>query len=201
MSTKYVLIALAALAATFMLAQFGMPAAQAPRVTAKLPRQRGAALESFRAYLGLSDMQALQLQDLSRLSRAGTKATSEKIRSHQAMVHEMVNSGVNADGAQFDRLVEELNGLRGQLETSRQELARKAMAILTPDQQRKLAALSSKVHAERQASPQAMPESWPLIYAASQLGLIAPPARGEGLGEGNGLGLSRTSGTIAASLN
>jgi Spy/CpxP family protein refolding chaperone len=198
---KYALIALAALAAVFLLAQLGLPSARAPQAMMKLPQQEGAALESLRSYLCLSVGQARQLQDLSRLNRAETKATSEKIQSHQAVVHEMVNSSAQADEAQFDRLVEELSSLRAQLESSRQELAGKAMAILTPEQQQKLAALLSTVETERQASPEAMPEAWPLIYAASQLGLIAPPAHGERLGESNEPGFRSASGTIAASLN
>jgi hypothetical protein len=96
----------------------------------------------------------------------------------------MLNSGTPADEAKTGRLVLESSALRAQIEASRQELAQKATAILTPDQQQKLETLSSTLQTQRQASPRAMPEAWPMIHAASQLGLIAPPARGERLGAG-----------------
>jgi Spy/CpxP family protein refolding chaperone len=148
------------------------------------PQQQAAALESLRAYLGLSDAQVLQLQDLSTQRRAAMKATSDQIRSNQATLHGMLTSGAPADEAKTGRLVLESSALRAQLQASRQELAQKATAILTPDQQQKLAALPAMAQTQRQASPQTMPEAWPMLQAASQLGLIAPPARGERMGMG-----------------
>ena len=91
-----------------------------------------------------------------------------------------------ADEAKTGRLVLDSSALRNQLQASRQELAQKATAILTPDQQQKLAALPAMAQTQRQASPQTMPEAWPMLHAASQLGLIAPPARGERMGMGAG---------------
>jgi Spy/CpxP family protein refolding chaperone len=179
---KYALIALGALATASLLAQYAGPGARTSRAVARSPQRQAAALESLRAYLGLSEAQVLQLQDLSTQNRAAMKATSDKIRSNQATLHAILSSGAPADEAQTGRLVLEWSSLRGQIEASRQELAQEATAILTPDQQQKLAALSSTLQTQRQASPQAMPEAWPMIHAASQLGLIVPPARGERLG-------------------
>lgn len=189
---KYALVALGALATASLLAQFPGPGPRSGHAMVRSPQQQAAALESLRGYLGLSDAQVSQLQDLSAQSRAAMKATSDKIRSNLATLHEMLNSGPPADEAKTGRLVLESSSLRSQLQASRQELAQKATAILTPDQQQKVAALSSTAQTQRQAAPRTMPQAWPMIRAASQLGLIAPPARGErfgmGLGFHSGLG-------------
>lgn len=181
---KYALAALGVLATASLLAQYGGPPPHRAHPMSHNPQQQAAALESLRAYLGLSDAQVLQLQDLSAQRRAAMKATSDKIRTNQATLHEMLSSGAPADEAKTGRLVLETSTLRTQLQASRQELAQQTTAILTPDQQQKLAALPSTAQAQRQASPQTMPEAWPMLRAASQLGLIAPPARGERVGMG-----------------
>jgi len=180
---KYALVVLGVLATASLLAQYAGPG-QRMSHAARSPQQQAAALESLRTYLGLSEAQVLELQDLSTQNRAAMKATSDRIRENQATLHTMMNSGAPADEAKTGRLVLESSSLRAQIEASRRELAQKAMAILTPDQQQKLAALTSTLQAQRQSSPSAMPEAWPMIYAASQLGLIAPPARGERMGAG-----------------
>lgn len=181
---KYALVALGALATVSLLAQYAGPGGRMSHAAARSPQQQAAALESLRTYLGLSDAQVAQLQDLSAQNRAAMKATSDKIRANQATLHTMMNSGAPADEAKTGRLVLESSGLRAQIETSRQQLAQKAAAILAPDQQQKLATLTSTLQSQRQASPSAMPDAWPMIHAASQLGLIAPPARGERMGAG-----------------
>jgi Spy/CpxP family protein refolding chaperone len=196
---KYALLALAALATASLLAQYGGPGPQAAHAGAHTPQQQAAALESLRAYLGLSDAQVLQLQDLSAQSRAAMKATSEKIRANQAALHEMLSSGAAPDEAKTGRLVLDSSALRSQLQAARQELAQESTALLTPDQQQKLAALPSMAQAQRQTSPGTMPETWPMLHAASQLGLIAPPARGERMGMG--MGVRPGSGSTPASQN
>lgn len=181
-TAKYALVALAALATASLLAQYGVPGERTTHATVKSSQQQANALESLRSRLGLSDLQVQQLNDLSRQNRAETQATSERIRSRQTTLHELENSSVQPDENAADRLVAESTSLRAQLQESQQDLAQKATAILTPGQQHKLADLSLTVRAQRQASPQAMPEAWPLIHAAAQLGLIAPSARAEGMG-------------------
>jgi Spy/CpxP family protein refolding chaperone len=194
---KYALLALGVLATASLLAQYAGPGPRAAHAMVRSPQQRAAALESLRAYLGLSDAQVMQLQDLSTQSRAAMKATSDRIRTNQATLHEMLASSAPADEAKTGRLVLESTNLRTQLEASRQELAQKSTAMLTPDQQQRLATLSTMVQSQRQASPQAMPEAWPMIRAASELGLIARPARGERMG----MGFRPRSGAAAASQN
>ena len=181
---KYALIAMGALATVSLLAQYAGPGARTSHAAVRSPQQQAAALESLRTYLGLSEAQVLELQDLSTQNRAAMKGTSDRIRANQATLHTMLNSGAPADEAKTGRLVLESSSLRAQIDASRQELAQKAIALLTPDQQQKLAALTSTLRAQRQSSPSAMPEAWPMIHAASQLGLIAPPARGERMGAG-----------------
>lgn len=183
---KYALVALGVLATASLLAQYAGPG-QRMSHAARSPQQQAAALESLRTYLGLSDAQVLQLQDLSTQNRAAMKATSDQIRSNQATLHEVLTSGAPADEAKTGRLVLESSSLRAQIVASRQQLAQKATAILTPDQQQKLTALTGTLQAQRQTTPGAMPESWPMLHAASQLGLIAPPARGERVGMGMGV--------------
>ena len=180
---KYALVVLGVLATASLLAQYAGPG-QRMSHAARSPQQQAAALESLRTYLGLSDAQVLQLQDLSSQNRVAMKATSDKIRANQATLHTMLSSSAPADEVKTGRLVLESSSLRAQVVASRQQLAQKATAILTPDQQQKLATLTSTLQAQRQATPGAMPETWPMIHAASQLGLIAPPARGERLGAG-----------------
>jgi len=183
---KYALSALGGLVtASLLVAQYAGPGPQAGRrALSRSPQQQAAALQSLRAYLGLSDAQVMQLQDLSTQSHSAMKATSDKIRTNQAALHEMMTSGAQEDEAKTGHLVLESTNLRSHLEASRQELAQKTTAILTPDQQQKLAVLTTTAQAQRQSSPGTMPEAWPMMHAASQLGLIAPPARGERMGMG-----------------
>jgi Spy/CpxP family protein refolding chaperone len=118
----YALIALGALATVSLLAQYAGPGRGAAHVMHQTPQQQAAALESLRGYLGLSDAQVAQLQDLSSQNRSASKATSDKIRSNQAALHEMLTSGAQPDEAKTGRLVLESTNLRTQLEASRQAL-------------------------------------------------------------------------------
>lgn len=174
---KYGWIVLGVLAVASLLAQYGAPAETPLQATMKLPAQQAAALDSLRVFLNLNGAQVQQLQNLGQQSRASMKAISERARSNQAALHQLMNSGAEPDAAKASELVLEAKNLRTQLQNSCQELAAKATAVLTPEQQQRLATLSSTVQAQREASPGLMPESWPMLNAAAQLGLIAPPSR------------------------
>ena len=89
-----------------------------------------------------------------------------------------MTASTEPDPAKAGQLVIESRKLRTQLEASRRQLTEKAVALLTPEQQQKLATLSSTIQAQREASPGLMAESWPMLRAAAQLGLIAPPTHG-----------------------
>lgn len=180
-TTKFALIALGALAAVTLLAQYGASSERTSSAALK-PRsgQQAGALESLRAYLGLSDSQVGQLRSLSKQNHTATKAISDKLRSNRIAVLALMNSSAESDQAKAGRMVAESTGLREKMRASLQELATQAEAILTPGQQQKFAALASTVQAQQEASPRAMPAAWPMIFAAAELGLIATPARGDG---------------------
>ena len=174
---KYGWIVLGVLAAASLLAQYGGPGGTRLQATMKAPARQAPAIDSLREFLNLSDVQIQQLQSLSEQSRTSMKAISERARSNQAALHQLTNSGVEADAVKADELVIEAKALRTQLQSSCQELAGKAMAVLTPEQQQRLATLASTIDEQRDAAPGLMPESWPMLNAAAQLGLMAPGAQ------------------------
>jgi Spy/CpxP family protein refolding chaperone len=142
--------------------------------TVTTPQQDAEALSALRKHLSLSDDQVTQLQELCRQFQASTQDTSEKLRADQSSLHEMIRSSGAPDEMKAGHLVSEASALRMRIEIQRQELNRKAAAVLSADQQQKLANLIAAFQTERQAMPQNMPESWPLIHAAAQLGLTPP---------------------------
>jgi Spy/CpxP family protein refolding chaperone len=174
---KYGWIILGVLAVASLLAQYGGSGETRLQATMKAPAQQPAALDSLRAFLNLSDAQIQRLQSLNEQSRTSMKAISERARANQAALHQLLNSTAEPDAAKADALVLEAKNLRMQLQNSCQELAAKATTVLTPEQQQRLAALSSTIAEQREAAPGLMPESWPLLNAAAQLGLIAPGAQ------------------------
>jgi Spy/CpxP family protein refolding chaperone len=105
------------------------------------------------------------------------KVVSERARSNQAALHRLLNSGAESDTGKAEALVVEGQNLRMQLQNSCQELAGKAAAVLTLEQQQRLATLSFTIEEQREASPGLMPDAWPLLNAAAQLGLVAPAAQ------------------------
>lgn len=177
---KFGFIVLGVLAAASLLAQYGGPGNPRPHPAMKHPERQAAALDSLKTYLNLSDAQVQQLKDLSEQNRTANQPISSKVRANQQTLHQLMNSSAEPDAAKTGQLVIESKNLMSQLHASRQQLVEKATAILTPDQQQKLAGLPALVQSQRQATPGVMPESWPLLRAAAQLGLVAPPARGEG---------------------
>ena len=189
---KYALGAVGALATVSLLGQYGGFSSRPAQAMPRPPQQQAAALQSLRAYLGLSDAQVYQLQQLSNRSLAESKATSDKIRADQAALHEILTSTNQPDNARTGRLVLESTSLRSELEASRQALVEKTTGLLTPDQKQRLATLASTVLNQRRISPAAMPQGWPMIHAASNVGLIAPPGRGERLRMGLGSGAQLT---------
>lgn len=174
---KYGWIVLGVLAAASLLAQYGGPGETRLQATMKPPARQPAALDSLRVYLNLSAAQIQQLQSLSEQSRTSMKAISEQARSNQAALHQLLNSGLETDASKSDDLVIEAKNLRTQLQNSCLELAGKETAVLTAEQQQRLATLSFTIEEQREASPGLMPESWPMLNAAAQLGLIAPGAQ------------------------
>jgi Spy/CpxP family protein refolding chaperone len=126
------------------------------------PQQEAEALSALRKHLSLSEDQITQLQDLSRQFQATTQDTAEKLRADQTSLHEMIRSSSAPDELKAGHLVSEASALRMRIEIQRQELNRKAAAVLSSEQQQRLASLIAAFQTERQAMPQKMPESWPL---------------------------------------
>ncbi len=179
-SLKFGFIAIGIVAAVSLLAQYGGTPGRRPQASVRQPTHQAAALQSLKMYLDLSDAQFMQLRDLSAQNRAATQPISAQIRSNQMALHRSMTSGTEPDPAKAGQLVRESQKLRAQLETSRRQLTEKAVAVLTPEQQQKLATLSATIQAQREASPALMPDSWPMLRAAAQLGLIAPPTHDDG---------------------
>lgn len=173
-------ITLGVLAAATLLAQYSGTGEARRHAAAKHPERQAAALESLKTFMNLSDAQVQQLKDLSDQNRASTQPISAQVRANELALHQLMSSSAEPDAAKAGQLVIASQKLRTQLQASRQQLAEKTAAVLTPDQQQKLAVLPTTVQAQRQAAQGLMPESWPMLRAAAQLGLIAPPAHGEG---------------------
>lgn len=174
---KYGWLILGFLAVASILTQYGGSGETRLQATMKAPAQQLAALDSLRVYLNLSDAQLQRLQSLSEQSRTSMKSISERARANQAALHQLLNSTAELDAAKAEALVLAAKNLRMKLQNSCQELAGKATAVLTPEQQQRLATLSSTIEDQREAAPGLMPESWPLLNAAAQLGLVAPAAQ------------------------
>lgn len=173
-------ITLGVLAAASLLAQYNGPGEAQRHTAAMHPERQAAALESLKTFMNLSDAQIQQLKDLSDQNRASTQPLSAQVRANDLALHQLMGSSAEPDAVKAGQLVIASQKLRAQLQASRQQLVEKTTAVLTPDQQQKLATLPSTVQAQRQAARGRMAESWPMLRAAAQLGLIAPPAHGEG---------------------
>jgi Spy/CpxP family protein refolding chaperone len=161
------------------LALAALMAAQAPcqaLAPSRTNTPAGAAeVQALRQYLDLTDEQTRQLEQLREQTRAAARPAFEHLRANQAKLYELLNRNDKPEASRTGQLVVESNNLRSQLESLRLESATKAGAVLTPEQQQKLVTLLGRIELERQASPQTMPESWPLVHAAADLGLTRPP--------------------------
>jgi len=169
---------LGVLAAASLLTQSGGPVGAPLQATVKTPAGAATALDSLCVFLNLSSVQLSQLQSLKEQSDASAAVLSERARANATALHQLLNSGAEPDAAKASALVLKERDLRAQLQNASEELAAKAAAILTPEQKQRLDGLSSMVETQREATPGLMPEAWPMLNAAAELGLVAaPPVR------------------------
>jgi hypothetical protein len=97
---------------------------------------------ALKQYLGLTDAQVQQLQDMQKNRVAADQAIYKQINDKQTTINNLVNSG-STDAQQIGQLTIDIATLRKQLPSSGAQFRDPALAILTPDQKSKLPALSA----------------------------------------------------------
>lgn len=138
------------------------------------PRPAGAVKD----YLGLTEDQITQLNDLRRAERQANQAVFEQLAGKQKSLRELLQGG-SSDAAAIGKLQLEIETLRKQLEQSRARLRDQARAVLNASQQAKLKTL------EEAAALQ------PAIAGAGALNLLDMPGPWGGMmggGPGSGFG-------------
>jgi hypothetical protein len=180
------LFAFALLAAASLLAQLGAPPGsqtQSRTRPVRLVRPQKQGVESLRSFLELDERQLQALNELSQHHKVATQPISARICANQEHLHQAMASGSESDAGQSGRLVAESQRLKAQLDSARHDLVVKATAVLSAEQQSRLAALAAIVEAQRAAAPGLMPEAWPMLRAAAELGLVGPASHAEGEAE------------------
>jgi len=181
------LFAFALLAAASLLGQFGAPPGSQTQAHTQPVRQQvrpeAQGIESLRNFLELDERQLQTLTELSQRHKLATQPISERICANQKHLHQAMASGSETDAGRSGRLVADSQRLKAQLDSARHDLAARAAAVLSAEQQSRLAALAAIVEAQRAAAPGLMPEAWPMLRAAAELGLVGPASHTEGEAE------------------
>jgi Spy/CpxP family protein refolding chaperone len=131
--------------------------------------------EALKTFLTLSDSQVESLQGIVKQQRESARTIFQSLREKQMQLRELVNSG-STDAATMGQLSADIANLRQQLEGIRTAAHDQSLAVLNADQQAKLAQL------------EAARDLAPTIRQAAVLGLLTPPADGQGPGFGPGFG-------------
>jgi Spy/CpxP family protein refolding chaperone len=149
-------IAAAALAASLALAQ-------APGLGPR-PGLRQPDFAQLKTFLSLTDAQVTQLQEAQKQLHSTNRSTFEQLAAKEKSLRETLSGGTT-DAAAVGRMVLEIEALRKQLKTSRENAVTNAVALLTAPQRTNLAELEA-------ASKLA-----PAIGQAHALNLLSGPER------------------------
>jgi Spy/CpxP family protein refolding chaperone len=150
-------------------------AQQAPRVRAG---QQGAgagqarpAIAALKAALGLTDQQVEQLGQLRREMAEALRPLRDEMQQKAQALREAVGAA-NADSALVGKLTLEARNLRQQVQQLQATYRERSMALLTAEQKEKLQNIQQSAGLG------------PALAGARGLGLIGPPAPGQGAGTG-----------------
>ena len=178
------------------LALAGLTFAQGPAPGPGQQGPRGPIVPAaLKTYLALSDTQVQALIDLRKTQAEENKPILEQIRTKAEALREEMNK-TSPDPAVVGKLMVEMKQLRESLKEGRGEVNPAAVAILTPEQQAKLKALSDALTLA------------PAANQAAGLGLIARPdppaglgpAGMPGMGAGMGAGMGGGVGPMGAGM-
>jgi Spy/CpxP family protein refolding chaperone len=129
--------------------------------------------EALKTYLSLSDSQVDSIQQILRQQRESARTIAQSLRDKQSQLRELVRAG-STDSATMGQLSVDIGNLQQQLQGIRTAAHDQAFAVLSADQQAKVAELEA-------ASKLA-----PAIRQAARLGLLTPAEDGQGPGFGPG---------------
>jgi len=137
------------------------------------------ALAAVKEYLGLSDSQIQQLQDLRKQQIEETQSIREQIREkNQELV--TLRQQANPDPTRVGQLVLELQRLREQLQNINRNYHERAVALLDSSQKAKLDELIKQTARMNRAIA--------VRNGAAALNLLLPPAPGPAQGAGRRAG-------------
>ncbi len=131
-------------------------------------------LDALKAALNLTDVQVQQLKDLRKQEADAAKPIRDQIQTkRQALAVAM--KAATPDSVLIGQLIVDIRKLGDSMKAARTDSAAKSVALLTPDQQTKLAALEEAR------------KLMPAVGQATALGLLAPPQGQMGAGMGAGM--------------
>jgi len=131
----------------------------------------GPSFQAIKDFLGLTDQQVQSLLQLRQDEAQAARQLHEQIRTLEQQLQQKIEAGGPAN--EIGNLVLQIANLRNQLRNLHDQYQDKALALLTADQQAKLAQLEEAAQLA------------PAIAQARALGLLKGPA-GFGLGRGFG---------------
>ncbi len=127
------------------------------------PAMNGQGSSDIQAYLGLTDAQITQLQQLRANTAQTLRPIFQQIQAKETALRQALSApGVNA--ATVGQMLLDIQALRPQITQAQQSLNQQAVALLTADQKTKLQTLVTAQQLE------------PDVRGAVGLGLLAPPA-------------------------
>jgi Spy/CpxP family protein refolding chaperone len=103
----------------------------------------------LKTYLGLSDTQVSSLQQIQAAARKEMQPLRETIQQKAKALRDQSQAG-STDAAALGQLIIDLRSTRQQLEPIRMRAQDQAKAVLTPDQQAKLAGLQNNAGHRRE---------------------------------------------------
>ena len=118
----------------------------------------------LKAYLGLSDTQASSLRQIRDDARKDVEPLRRAIQEKAKAIREQSKSG-SANATALGQMMIDVQNARKQLGPIRMRAHDQAMAVLTPDQQAKLAQLEAGARRGRE------------VRQAARLGLLRDPAQ------------------------
>lgn len=125
-------------------------------------------LDEIKTYLGLTDAQVQNMQQVRQTANQNLRTTFDQIHTTQTSLRDLLDKGTT-DAAAVGKLVLQIETLRKQVEQSQSSVRTQVVAQLTAAQATKLKTLEDAEKLE------------PAIHGAIALGLLAPPSGSPGV--------------------
>jgi Spy/CpxP family protein refolding chaperone len=122
----------------------------------------------MKSQLSLTDSQLQSMRSLREQQRQSMQASMEELHTKERSLRDQLKAG-STDAAALGRLMIDIEATRKRAEASRQSVREQVLAALTPDQKAQLKTLEEA----RKLGP--------AIREAEMMGLLDPPAPGEGI--------------------